>query len=365
MKIRIALAAATMLAMPLFAAHPAKAQPVTGFYVGAGGGYSKEEKFKDNHLYFNGTGVSNTAHVSLLGGFTGEVSVGYGFGNGLRVEIEGDYINNRFKNVTGVGFGGKAAGYEAKYGGFVNAIYDIDVGLPYVTPYVGGGVGYQGVRDRYFGGEFNGATAFINKSPGSFAYQGIAGLAFPILPVPGLAATVEYRFVGLAGSRRYNGLYGGLPAGYKSHNEYNNEVLVGLRYAFGVAPAPAPAPAPTPAPVAAPAPAPAKTYLVFFDWDKYNLTPKATDIIAQAASDSRTQQTTTIMVNGYTDTSGSPNYNQGLSLRRAHAVATQLVSDGVQQSEITIQGFGETHLLVPTGPGVREPQNRRVEIIIR
>ena len=70
-------------------------------------------------------------------------------------------------------------------------------------------------------------------------------------------------------------------------------------------------------------------------------------------------------MNGYTDTSGTPKYNQGLSVRRAQAVQAELVRDGVPQSAISIQGFGDTHLLVPTGAGVREPQNRRVEIIIR
>ncbi len=70
-------------------------------------------------------------------------------------------------------------------------------------------------------------------------------------------------------------------------------------------------------------------------------------------------------MNGYTDTSGTPQYNQRLSVRRAQTVAAELVKDGVPRSAISIQGFGETHLLVPTGPGVREPQNRRVEIIIQ
>jgi outer membrane protein OmpA-like peptidoglycan-associated protein len=58
-------------------------------------------------------------------------------------------------------------------------------------------------------------------------------------------------------------------------------------------------------------------------------------------------------------------YNQGLSVRRAKAVAAQLVTDGVPASEITAQGFGDTNLLVPTGPGVREPQNRRVQIVLQ
>ena len=75
-------------------------------------------------------------------------------------------------------------------------------------------------------------------------------------------------------------------------------------------------------------------------------------------------QDTRIEVNGYTDTSGTPQYNQGLSIRRAKAVEAQLITDGVPANAITIQGFGDTRL-VPTGPGVREPQNCRVEIIIR
>ncbi len=69
-------------------------------------------------------------------------------------------------------------------------------------------------------------------------------------------------------------------------------------------------------------------------------------------------------MNGYTDTSGTARYNEGLSMRRAQAVAAELVKDGVPQAALVIKGFGETHLLVPTGQGVREPQNRRVEIII-
>ncbi|MSO90914.1 MAG: flagellar motor protein MotB, partial [Acetobacteraceae bacterium] len=53
------------------------------------------------------------------------------------------------------------------------------------------------------------------------------------------------------------------------------------------------------------------------------------------------------------------------SMRRAQTVAAELVRNGVAKGEIAIKAFGDTVLLVPTGPGVREPQNRRVEIIIR
>ena len=135
---------------------------------------------------------------------------------------------------------------------------------------------------------------------------------------------------------------------------------VGFRF-----PPPSPPPPPTSMPAAAPAPAVTKTYLVFFDWDKATLTPRANQVIDQAASDSRTTEITTIEVSGYTDTSGSPAYNQDLSMRRAEAVAGKLVSDGVPASEITVQGFGDTQLLVQTGAAVREPQNRRVEIVLK
>jgi outer membrane protein OmpA-like peptidoglycan-associated protein len=120
-------------------------------------------------------------------------------------------------------------------------------------------------------------------------------------------------------------------------------------------------------PVAAPVPAvtPARSYLVFFDWDKATLTVRARQIIREAADNSTHVQYTRIEVNGYTDTSGTPQYNMGLSIRRADAVKSELIRDGVPVAAIATQGFGETHLLVATGPGVREPQNRRVEIVIR
>jgi porin len=164
-----------------------------------------------------------------------------------------------------------------------------------------------------------------------------------------------------------DGLGGTLP--YPTTNQHNAFVL-GLQFQIDVANflglAPTAAPPAVPgavAPAAAPAPAPAQTYLVFFDWDKANLSPRAVEVIGNAAAASRLQTVTAIDVSGYTDTSGSPAYNQQLSVRRARAVESQLIRDGVPASEIEIHGFGETHLLVPTGPNVREPQNRRVEIV--
>lgn len=121
---------------------------------------------------------------------------------------------------------------------------------------------------------------------------------------------------------------------------------------------------PAAAPMAAPAPPAATSYMVFFDWNKSVVTTRAQQIIKEAAANSAKVKYTQIAVNGYTDTSGTARYNEGLSMRRAQAVAAELVKDGVPKTALAIKGFGETNLMVPTGPGVREPQNRRVEIII-
>jgi outer membrane protein OmpA-like peptidoglycan-associated protein len=360
MKLRNLLLAATVLAAPVALTGAAHAQPVTGVYIGAEGGYNIETNTKSKDFIVNGVNQPDVARITTKNGFGGEGSVGYGFGNGFRVELEGDYMENRFSKVKTNGVTAYASGKESKYGAFANALYDFDIGLPYLYPYVGAGVGWQ-LADF---NNYTTGTAFVSKTKGALAYQGIVGLSVPIAPVPGLSATFEYRFIALAGARKYNGSDAGLPLSFKVEHEYNHSLMVGLRYAFGVAAPMAPAPAPV-APMAAPAPAPAKTYLVFFDWDKSSLTPRATQIIAQAASDSHTAQTTTIDVSGYTDTSGTPVYNQGLSERRAKAVAAQLVTDGVAASAISIHAYGQTHLLVPTGPGVREPQNRRVEIVLQ
>ncbi|MDE1895915.1 MAG: OmpA family protein [Rhodospirillales bacterium] len=359
MQFRAALFAATMLAVPLALAGRAVAQPVSGPYVSLGGGFDLKTPVTQKNFNVGGVDVPGDSKAVFKNGFDGNAAIGYGFNDGWRVELEGDYIRNGADKLKTGGVSTKASGHESQYGGFVNGIYDFDIGLPWLYPYAGAGVGWQIARYN----DFNAGGATINQSRGSFAYQGIVGLSFPIAPVVGLSATLEYRFIGLTAARRYYEGNTALPTSFRQQGEYNNQINIGLRYEFAPPAPPAPAPTPVAAPMAAPAPAPAKTYLVFFDWDKYNLTPRATQIIAQAASDSHTQNVTTLEVNGYTDTSGTADYNMGLSERRAKAVAAQLVADGVPASEIEMHGYGETHLLVPTGSGVREPQNRRVEII--
>lgn len=123
---------------------------------------------------------------------------------------------------------------------------------------------------------------------------------------------------------------------------------------------------PPPPPVATappPPPPPPPVYLVFFDWDSAVVTPGGSEVIGLAANAYRTGSPVTLQVTGFTDTSGSPDYNQRLSVRRANAVAAVLAQDGVPQGSMVVTGRGENDLRVPTPDGVREPQNRRVEIV--
>ena len=378
MKFRNALLAATMVALP----SAVQAQAVNGLYIGAGAGANFMHDESVSGITFPGNfpasqrGRIGPRSIRYGAGFVGLASVGYGFGNGLRVEVEGSYRQNKIEKFGGRnGFSG--GGDQHKYAGMVNVLYDFDpalFGLGFLSgvlpaPYIGLGAGYawtQQQNARYFGG--GGATQSLlwrtNRGEGSFAYQAILGTAIPIAAVPGLSLTAEYRFFGLAETRDYNyqffapGVAG--RSRLRQSDNYNHSALLGVRYAFNT-----PQP-PAPAPVAAPAPPPvARTYLVFFDWDRADLTDRARQIIAEAAQATTRTQVTRIEVAGHADRSGSPAYNQGLSQRRAQNVAAELVRLGVQREAISVQAFGESRPLVATADGVREPPNRRVEIVLR
>lgn len=349
-------------------------QMMTGLYIGAGAGvnFSENSLLRSDRSLAAGlaaVGAGGRGRAIFEPGFVGVGSIGWGFSNGLRVEVEGNYRQNDLDKVggfPGAGLRNTASGTQSTYGVMGNILYDFRIpGVPWFIPYIGGGAGYawrewDGVAVTTTGG----ATLRSRAIEGQFAYQAIGGAAFAIPSVPGLAVTAEYRYFGTQPSDFNTRVIGptglGLAGGQLRASDANHSVMVGLRYAFNQ-----PRPAPAPQPVAAPAPAPARTYLVFFDWDRADLTDRARQIIGDAATNARTVASTRIEVSGHADRTGSAAYNQRLSVRRAEAVAGELVRRGISRNEISVQGFGFERPLVPTAMGVREPQNRRVEIILR
>ncbi len=372
MRLRLALLATATMGLPVLAS----AQPVSGLYVagGAGVNFLQNETVErvntaNPTFYGKGTNYKFSPGPMVVG------SVGYGLGNGLRIELQGAGYDNKLRQVSDNHLANptSAGGEEYKVGGFINALYDIPlnsfgINSP-VFPYVGVGVGDLYTKDNNIhitNRTAAGTTIFqrTGSSSNNFAYQAMVGISYPIAPVPGLSLTAEYRFTGEEGDRklRFQDFTStGTRAGRETITDnFNHSVVLGVRYAFGVAPAPVPPQAAPP--VAATA---ARTYLVFFDWDRADLTDRARQIVSEAAQASTRVQYTRIEVQGNADRSGTPAYNQRLSLRRAQTVAAELVRDGVPRTAIDIQAFGDTRPLVPTAAGVREPQNRRVAIILR
>jgi outer membrane protein OmpA-like peptidoglycan-associated protein len=103
-------------------------------------------------------------------------------------------------------------------------------------------------------------------------------------------------------------------------------------------------------------------FMVFFDWDRDEITAQAAAILDNAAAAYQTMGQAQVMLAGHADRSGSDQYNVGLSQRRAANVRSYLAGRGIPEGVMTTEAFGESRPLVETADGVREPQNRRVEI---
>jgi len=119
---------------------------------------------------------------------------------------------------------------------------------------------------------------------------------------------------------------------------------------------------------AAPAPEPAmaapQSVLLFFDWDSAQLNDETSTLISAAYEASASFGNAPVQIIGHADRSGSNDYNMRLSERRATVVADTLRRLGLADSAMSVTWKGETDPLISTADGVREPQNRRVQIVL-
>ncbi len=136
-------------------------------------------------------------------------------------------------------------------------------------------------------------------------------------------------------------------------------VLIGAASLLSACGQPQQAVAPSPPP-----PPSTKSFMVFFDFNSSNLSPQARDTLKQAAAAQKTSGTGGMAATGHADRSGTDAYNMALSVRRANAVKDALGREGVAPAAISTAGRGESQPLVQTADGVREPQNRRVEVVV-
>jgi len=229
-----------------------------------------------------------------------------------------------------------------------------------MSAFVGGGAGVARVKLSNY--SINPAGNFIDDSDTGFAYQAIAGVRAPL--TDNIDVGLKYRFFNADNIDLVNTVGDTVQTRFRSHS-----ILGSLIYNFYTPPAPAPEPAPPPPPAPEPAPPPPPAavctpgpYIVFFEWDKSDITAEAASILDNAVTAYGDCGQAQVMLAGYTDTSGTATYNLALSQRRADAVSAYMGSKGIPSGVITTKALGETNLRVATADGVRELQNRRVEI---
>lgn len=407
-KLAIAVAlSTTVLAGPALARDGA-------WYVGGDFGAMIVE---DTDLTFTpGSTATNTADVEVgyEFGFDGSVFVGYDLG-AFRIEAEVSYKKAESEEVrTNIALPGQNTPGSARssfidtgggdinvLSGMINATLDFgdEDGL---SGFIGGGVGIARV-------EFNNLRAFANQgafiddSDTRFAWQVVAGIRQAISPNVDL--TLRYRFFNVDNLEL--GGFGGrtVDADLRTHS-----LLGGITFNFGGRVAPPVCEAPNflneagvcvpPPPVVRTCPAgtrlnpatdaceaievpvrytdcpggtrvvegqacpviPVGPWIVYFGWDEDTLTDDARATLNQVAETYRRTGTAQVVLAGHADRSGSAGYNVGLSQRRANNVRDYLAANGVSGGAITTQAFGESRPAVDTADGVREPQNRRVEI---
>jgi len=343
-RVRCAAGAAVVLAAAMFVTD-AQAQT---FYLGGEAGWSLLEDRSDRVV-----APKATLKARYSDGFAAGARAGYEWGP-WRFEEEYVYRNHDLNSLSlgAVKIPG-ASGSRESHALMTNVIYDFDPGWGWpVTPHVGAGVGAVNLIDH---ARIPGLGHLFNDDDWVFGYQAIGGVRYNFNP--SVALDLDYRYlattdatfrVPAAPAIRYK-------SGYETHT-----LMASLVYRFGPPPAP-----PVAAPPAAPMPpvAARKVFLVFFDWDRATITADGMRVVQQAADAYRAGGRVQIQVTGYTDRSGSPGYNQRLSERRANAVAAALSRLGVPKSDMMVSGRGENDNRVPTADGVREPQNRRVEIV--
>src|SRR5216684_5996221 len=344
MSMRVIMAAGACLVMA--AAMSATAAQAQTFYLGGEGGWNVLENQTDRAPGFA------PVRKRFDSGFAAGARAGYEWGP-WRFEEEYTYRSN---DLSGFRIGAAPAvgarGSRQSHALMTNVLYDFNIpGLAWpVTPHIGAGIGAVDVIDRAR------STNFGTVSHGEdweFGYQAIAGVRYAV--APNIALDLDYRYLATTDlSLR-------VPAApaVKYKSGYNNHTLMAsLVYRFGP-------PLPVAAPPAVPAPPPAarRVFLVFFDWDRATITAEGRTIVQQAADAYKAGGPVQIQVTGYTDASGSAGYNQRLSERRANAVADALSRLGVPRTDMMVSGRGKNDQRVPTADGVREPQNRRVEIV--
>ena len=106
-------------------------------------------------------------------------------------------------------------------------------------------------------------------------------------------------------------------------------------------------------------------FVLYFEKDSDTLTPESQRQYNAVFADIKRRKVYEVEVIGHTDTLGTQDHNQQLSMKRAEMIRERLIHDGISPKSISVAGRGQLDLAVKTADQVAEPKNRRVEITVR
>ncbi len=306
-----------------------------GWYVGVEGGMVRV-----NETQFAGVAGSS---LEFADGWGAMGTIGHAFKNSnWRIEGEIGYRNNDVNVFAGIP---RSDGGLEEWSGMFNALYDFNLNSERWGMSVGAGIGIDNAR-------YTSPIDGHDSNDKVFAAQAIAGITYRVNNHWDL--DLNYRYLSAAQAElQISALSPPAEVDLEKHT-----ISVGFRYGYNEPPAP---PAPVAEAPSAPAPR-ASQFIIFFGFNKCNITAEADAVLSEAASSAKAGGSASVRIVGHTDSSGSNAYNQKLSECRSNAAKGNLVGKGVSEGSISTSGKGESELMVQTGDGVKEPQNRRATV---
>ena len=330
----------TMAAIAMTGAAQADYTSPTGWYMSLEAGANW---LQDGDLQTNGS-PGTAEEFQFNEGYIVSGAIGYDFGQNWRVEFEVAYRDNDVDAVcyqTGDCFTTSAQVWELSQ--MVNVLYDIPLGGNWEAS-VGAGIGGNLVAlknwtslemdDYVLAGQLLAEVGYRFSD----RWQAYAGYRYMMVDDPNMHDLTDPLYV-------------------TEFEKSEHSLLVGLRFDLqrdGAAPPPRHTSSGAP-----------RQFIVFFGFNKSNLTAEAARVVTEAAAAAKKYGSASISVVGHTDTVGSNDYNMRLSMRRSQAVKDGLMANGIAADMITTGGRGEAELMVQTGDAVKEPQNRRATIDLK
>ncbi len=329
---------------------PASAGMPDGWYLSLEGGANWVEDWSVTQISTPDGVNTDIGSVGFDTGWAVLATVGYNFGR-WGAEFETGYRKNKLDAFTLTGDPADIDSLELGEASFMaNLIYNHPV-TERITLSFGAGAGADFAQL-----EVTSSGAAAEDDQWNFAYQGLARLNYAVGQRSELFLAYRY-FRASDPSFDFNPI---INARLEGDDFVKHTATLGFRYYLNRPEAPM-AEAAAPPPSAAPESVP-NEFIIFFGHNKSNLTAAAMEVVRDAAAAAKQTGTASVKIVGHADRSGSDSYNQALSMRRANTVKGALVNEGIAGGAIAVDARGESDPLVPTADGVREPQNRRVNI---